>query len=751
MPSTVNVLGIFMDNNYLIEPAQSKLTNWEKEPKCAELMADIEMARSSHSSQMEKINEWLGLLNTKTDKSRIERGRSGIAPKVIRRMAEWRYASLSSAFLNERKLFQVNPLSAKDIESAIQTETLLNFQFNTQMDKVKFIGDLVRTAVNEGTVIVRVGWETKTEKRHKEVSVYNRRYADPTEAAQIASIMREFGELMEQQGVESAAELEEFKALPEELRESIKATYETDSFIVAEPTGKTMMETEEVRTVNKPSVKVVNAGSVFIDPTCEGNVKDARFIVQKYTTSYSELLAEGIYDNLEQAFANEDSYPNSYDYIAKELADTSVSFKDKARKRVTAYEYWGYWDIDNSGQTKAIVATIVNNTIIRLEENPFPDKSLPFVVIPYLPVKGSVYGEPDGELIKDNQEIIQALTRSMIDIQARSANAQTGFPINYLDSVNMAKFKRGEDYNYNPNGIPPAQAIYMSTPPEIPSSIFSLFQQQFADVEASTGIKSFLGGIDGSAYGKSMAGMSQALSVLTQREGDILFRMSRGLEEIGSKVVMMNQQWLDEEATVSITSRKFTTVRRDELTGNYYLQVQVKSTTESEGKAQQLTFVAQTLGNNADWGIRKMFFMEICRLYNLDGMLSAIQDYTPEPDPLEQKRIELEIAEMEAKIEKIKAETDFYRSRGEFIEAQVDDVQATTDQRNLDFLEQHDGTKHQRNLETVREQAKAQGESKIAEAIVNHKVNTETPPVKVDGQGRVRLDNLERSLLNRRN
>ena len=42
---------------------------------------------------------------------------------------------------------------------------LLNYQLNCRMDKVVFIDEYIRTAVDEGTVVVRIGWEFEEGKR----------------------------------------------------------------------------------------------------------------------------------------------------------------------------------------------------------------------------------------------------------------------------------------------------------------------------------------------------------------------------------------------------------------------------------------------------------------------------------------------------------------------------------------------------------------------------------------------------------
>ena len=71
-----------------------------------------------------------------------------------------------------------------------------------------------------------------------------------------------------------------------------------------------------------------------------------------------------------------------------------------------------------------IVATWIGTTLIRLEENPFPHKRLPFSMATYMPVKKDVTGEPDAELLRENQESIGKLTRAAHDIVTEQAVGQ---------------------------------------------------------------------------------------------------------------------------------------------------------------------------------------------------------------------------------------------------------------------------------------------------------------------------------------
>lgn len=732
--------------NQLSGLTKEKLTNWKKEPKASDLMDDYTKASTYHSSQMNRIAKWLSQLHPVVDKKRLQNGRSGAAPKVIRRFVEWRYASLSSAILNERNIFNVIAQQPKYLNASLQNSLVLNFQFNHLINKVKFVNDLVRNLVNEGTAIARIGWSNEIQTKETEIPIYQYVEADVNQAQMLMQALEMINQEMEQNEIEYAEDTEVFKQMPADMAESVKKSQEMGLPIIAVDTGRTQIKKEFVETKNRPEIKIINNADLIIDPTCDGNFDNAKFVIYKYKTSLSDLKAvnqksPNTYMNLskigdkptenfsDSSFTELVNMPNDvFADLVKDSNGTQVSgfeFKDEARKQLTAYEYWGYWDIDGTGVVQGIVATIVNGVIIRLQRNPFPDNKLPFVLIPYMPVKGSVYGEPDAELIGDNQQIIQALTRSIIDTVARSAAGQTATPKGYLDPVNAMKFKTGQDYEYNPMGMHPSDAVYMHTASELPQSVIALVQSQYAEAESAVGVKAFQNGIDGNAYGQVVAGMSQAITAMTQREGDIIFRINKGLEEIGNKIISMNQEWLSEEETIAISGGQFARIRREDLAGDFFLAVTIKSNSESEGKAQQLTFMVQTLGESADWGLRKLMLVEIARLYNLDAMSVALRDYEPEPDPFQQQMQQLQLEEQQLKNEKLRAEAEYFAQRSKFIDAQVDDTVAQTDQRALDFMEQESGVAHERQKDLVTSQAIAQNEGKLNSDIMKHRTALE--------------------------
>jgi hypothetical protein len=352
--------------------------------------------------------------------------------------------------------------------------------------------------------------------------------------------------------------------------------------------------------------------------------------------------------------------------------------------------------------------------MIRLEENPFPDKRPPFVAVPYLPVRRSVYGEPDGELLIDNQRIIGAVTRGMIDIMGNSANGQTGSRKDALDTTNRRRFREGKDYEFNGN-VDPRQAFYMHTYPEIPTSAQYMVQSQSMEAESMTGVKAFSGGLSGNELGDTATGVRGVLDAASKRELNILRRLSQGLIKIGRKMIAMNSEFLSEKEIVRLTNDEFVEIRRDDLPGNFDLRLTIATAEADNAKAQELSFVLQTIGPDEDPIMRRMILADIMRLRKMPDMAKKIEDYKPEPDPMQQKLQELEVAKLEAEIAEIQSKTQENMATAQEKGAKAGNLASDTDKKNLDFVEQESGVKQERDLQKSGEQARSQAEVKKLE------------------------------------
>lgn len=762
-----------------------KLTDWQNEPTVGDLKEDYLNCKSSHDTQAAKMKEYEILL--KAEPLKLERKhkiRSTVQPKLIRKQAEWRYASLSESFLSTSNIFRVNPVTFEDNYSAKQNELVLNYQFNTQINKIKLIDDYVRSAVNLGTSILRVGWEEKNDIIDVPVPQYQPNPIDPSDTESLAQFERVkkmmddtiyIGNVPEQwkqcvlianqemQAREQQVFMqvqqqlmimqqqpgiteEQLQQAQEQLLQEAQQQLQAMPPIAYSPMEIGTTYEQNVKVINRPTVEVCDYTDVYIDPSCKGDVDKAEYIIYKYTSCKADLLADGRYINVE----------NIPDTTTRDFDDvySGENFKDPARRKVTVYEYWGNWDIYGDGTKVPIVATWVGEIMIRLSENPYPDHKPPFVVVPYLPVAREIYGEPDGALIADNQAIIGATTRGIIDLLAKSANSQTGMAMQFLDPVNKKAFNEGRDYEFNPT-MPPQQAVFQHTFPEIPQTIPAFIQAQEMEAEALTGVKSYSTGITGESLGATAAGVNSVMDSSSKREMGILRRLSEGLKKVAKKIIAMNALWLNEREIIRITNQDFVEIHRDDLAGDFDLELAISNAEQDTAKAETLAFMLQTLGNTVDQGMTQMILTEICRLRKMPELAERVARFTPPPpDPIQQELQKKQLELVQAQIDKLHAEAgksqadaelSGARAQSEYYGTQLDMQlrpqelmskieserakaqynQSMAHKLDLDYLNDINGIKHNQDMELMAQQAKAQAEKSMQEKYMDYLIEQE--------------------------
>lgn len=681
------------------EAMQAKpITNWQNEPTVEILKRDLELAKQSHDEQAHKIVKWNDLLTISgSAKPKKVKGRSSVQPKLVRRQAEWRYPALSEPFLNSDKIFTVSPRTFEDLDSAKQNELLLNYQFDTKINKVSFIDNYVRTVVDEGTCIIQVGWDRQTVTVPEEVPVYA---YYPIDNPQDLEILQKAQELRQT----NPREYEE--KIDDQIKASIEYASKFGEPVMAQLSGTQIIESEKV-IENKPIVKILDTKNVYIDPTCNGNFDDALFVILSYETNQAECKKAGIYTNLDKV--NWSGNDPAYDGEHSSLSDEN--FKDDLlRRKVVAYEYWGYYDIHKDGNLVPIVATWIGNVMIRMEENPFPDGKLPFVLVQYLPIKRSLYGEPDSELLEENQQIMGAITRGLVDSLARSANAQQGFAKGMLDPLNKRRFENGEDYEFNPN-LPPNLGYIEHSFNELPQSVIGYMQMLNSDAESLTGVKSFSGGLSGNAYGNVAAGVQGMIDAATKRETAILRRLAYGISEVGNKIIAMNAVFLSDKEIIRVTNKEFIEIKREDIKGNFDLKVDINTVEMDQNKAQDLGFMLQTIGPNIDPAITFKILAEIASLKRMPALAEELRNYRPQPDPIEEQKRQLEVQEDAAKID--------------FINARTEKLQAESAKINVEATQLADGTAHQYEMEKQRAQANANQDLEVTKSILKNRKKDE--------------------------
>jgi hypothetical protein len=313
----------------------------------------------------------------------------------------------------------------------------------------------------------------------------------------------------------------------------------------------------------------------------------------------------------------------------------------------------------------------------------------------------------------------------MIDIIGRSANGQMGIRKDALDVTNARKFEQGADYKFNSN-VDPRQAFHMDTYPEIPNSALNMLNLQNNEAESLTGVKAFSSGISGSALGNTATGIRSALDASSKRELGILRRLADGINQIGRKIISMNSEFLSDQEIIRVTNEEFVAINREDLGGMYDIKLNISTAEADNEKAQELSFMLQTMGNNMDPSMSQIILSDIARLRKMPDLAKQIKEYQPQPNPQAQMKVELEMQLLQAQIanesakaqentvdvelKKAKIQTELSKSRSMNSKADMDD---------LNFVEQESGVnrQHEQNMKEVDQQNNI--DSKFTDAIIN--------------------------------
>lgn len=682
---------------------------WKNLPQIVDMKADLEYARQESVDQANNVSGWLDLRNaTGAESGRKSKlpGRSSVQPKLIRKHNEWRYPGLTEPFLNSPDLFKIRPRTYRDRDAARQNQLILNYQFTAKIRKVDWIDKYVRKTVDEGTAIVRVGWERKSEKIK---TILNKWEYYPITDQQQLEVLAQATQMYMDDPILFTTDTN----VPESLVASVEYSAQVKIPVYAVKVGEEEVVEERI-SFNQPSLKLINVKNIFIDPSCEGDWEQAQFIIYTYETTESELKKRKTFKNLDKVSWQANyvvSQQANQDHETKSpMVDTRVRGN---KKKVLVYEYWGFEDIYDDGTMCPVVVSWIGDTVIQMEENPFPDRKPPFVIVPYMPISDSVFGESDASLLQDNQRISGALTRGLIDLMGRSANAQTGYAKGFLDATNKKRFIEGQDFEFNPMGDPEAAMKQMKYP-DVPQGALIMNQMQQQEAEAMSGVKAFSSGITGDSFGKVARNTGAVLDAAGQREMSLLRRLAEGIKLIGQKIMMMNQVYLTDTEVVPITDEKFIEIRRERLAGDFDLICDIASAQMDDLRSQDLGMMLQTIGPDMDPGERKMILAEIAELKRMPELAHSIRTYQPQPDPMQ---VELQKAQLEL----LKAQIDEMKSRAE-------KNRADAENKAVDTAQTADGTKQREVIEKQGAQARGNANLEVTKALLNG----ETPPQHIE-------------------
>lgn len=639
----------------------------------ADGLKEVFLAAQNHASdQLQRVQRWEKLIEAANDSERnvgkVKKTRSDITIKHVRKLLEWRYPVLEQAFLARNELFNPTGRDAMDAEIAKAHKKILNYQMNNEMDKVTFVARMVRAYLNQGTAIVHLGWKAEKGKPTYIAPVFEYDYVSNN--TQTYSLLEQrYVEILNTLAEQPQAE----SSLPTHLVEGARY-YDTYGKVMnVRITGFIEKQTEEeVFITNQPTLTVVNIYDVFAAPECKTNIQDSPYVIYRYLAPIYELEDNEDFDTDKINWESVHAINSGTETTLK-----SIYAQNDKRRQVEVFEYWGLHDVSGEGDIKSIKATWVDGHLLECIPNPFPDSKHPFYSAAYSPdsTLESFYGTSDAELAQDNQSILSAMHRGIIDIHANSAYGQRGVAKNVLDNVNRKKFLDGENFEYDANMVDPNSIFHTFEFPSINSSTMMYMQQINADSDALTGIKSFNEGISGNSLGQTAVGVSGVLSATALRESSIIGRLEDMLTKIAKRLMQLNVLYLDTNKIIQLAGVEGLAIK---AASNPSIDVKLDITNQTDDsiKAQEISFMLQTLGQSMPPQLVKLTLMEIAELRNLNRFRNTLDNF--EIAPPEPTQDELEIAALQKELLRAQIAATQGNANKSNSAADLDRVKATT-------------------------------------------------------------------------
>lgn len=619
-------------------------------PKVTDLATLLASSEAHAADHLLEVAEWEELIKAEPVKQ-YEQGkrtktRSSLNIKHVRKLLEWRYPVVEQAFLSRGDLFSPVGRDPIDEEIAKHHKKILNYQMNNEIDKVTLFSRMVRAYLNQGTVIMHLGWRT-------EKGIAN--YIAPTYKYDFVSPSTETYSQLENSYIDILSKLVENpnlrNSLPVHMVEGAKYYDEHQVVVQVTVTGFVSKETkEEVYLHNHPTLNVVSIYDVFAAPECRTNIQDSPYVIYRYDSAIHDLISNEEFDTKDVDWHNVGSV-SSVTY-----SNASLYPEGDTRRRVAVHEYWGLHDVNGKGDMQQVKVTWVDGHILECVPNPYPDNKHPFYSAAYAPdvSLGSFYGTSDAYLAADHQRILSAVHRGIIDMHANSAYGQRAVAKGALDLTNHNKFVKGEHFEYDPNTITdPRMLFHVFDYPEVSPATMAYLGQINADSDALTGIKSFNEGISGNALGDTAAGVTGVLSATALRESAIVGRLEAMFVQIAKRIMQLNILYLDEEKIIQLAGVEGLIIK---AIPNPLIDVKLDIVNQAEDaiKAQEMSFMLQTLGASLPPQLIKETLMEIAELRNLNTFYNKLANYDmspSEPDPLAQKAAELQVQLLEAQLQ----------------------------------------------------------------------------------------------------
>ena len=640
---------------------EEELEVWsEKEIKVFNhLKDDFKGAKKAKKEIDDLIANWNDIYEGKFTK-KARKNRSKLVMKEVAKQIEWQRPELTEPFISTSHPIRIT--SAHEDRARIQ-QKYINSEFAGRFERDDFIDQLVDVVLREGTAWVRTGWER----------------VETTVKMNYPNMSME--EILGRKEDPSSLE-------PTDNPQEFNVTY--DSIKVRK---------------NEPTAVVERNENCFPDPSARTRDELRFFAVRKFKT-LSELKETGFYDeealdqlkedNDENNRGDESSLASQRDDDNERYGgDNNFKMSGKGRGKIAIIEYWGFYDLDKSGTAEPIICewAETSGVNLRLEENPYPSKEIPFWNTVYSKRPFSLWGNAIAFFVGDNQDIKSGLMRGVMDNLSQANNGQRFFQRGALDYTNFKKMRNGDrDIVMNKS---PKDAFIDGNFNQLPASVMQTLEM----VNKET--KDLAGTPNGGEQSRSGTGKEDEGKTLTMAQS----RMNASVRSLGNLLSKVMKEWLtmaevfldNAQIEALFTSEEQQTYKAFKGTSDSFVKVKVGTAVGREIKLKQLNMLMQqskALGETIQKEDINALVAEMFEEFDMFEKAEKLRSWKqPPPSPQQQQMQMLELQKAKLEVDKLNAEiakigTDAQLDQSKSINEQADAQatimykQAQTDEKN---------------------------------------------------------------------
>jgi len=614
---------------------------------------DLNNSRRYKQEIDSNIADWLKEYNGDPYGNETE-GRSKIVWKLIKKHGEILSANLCKPLITGSNLISLNPRTKYDVFKSKIDQKLINYFFNKEFDKVRFIKWMTKVMIKEGTAFIKVSWE-KT--KHK----------------------------------------------------------------------------------NRPYAEVLFNEDVFTDPNAI-SVEDSKFVIHRFRTTYEELEENPLYDSkaIQKFKKMQQKEPEGdLEVVSEDLHDREIGlYERKTDNELFLYEYW----YKKNG--KVFITSFLNdeaNTVI-LSNEEYEYGWYPFIAIPFYDDEFKIWGRSLADIISDEQKFMTAIVRGVIDNMSMSNNGTKFVKKGSLDATNFKNLMEGKpvvEINATDNI---ASVVKDGSFNELPSMVYNLLQVIENQAEGLTGVSKMMQGLQD--INNSSATASQLVMTQSQiRLLDIENNISNGLKHLVLKWLDMIIDYITEEQMYQITGTTFAEEKAkmteqlkqqyqieqlppdtqqkammliiqevekvfDKKTVKYDIEITIGTDGLKQTKINQINMLMQQSSALVQAGaippaIIQKLMAKLFELFDYPDLSNQIENYKPQPDPIQQQMTQLQMQQAQAKAQKESAlaQNALARTKQTMIKAQkeMSSIDADVANKYADVAEKLKGINNDNN------------------------------------------------------